>query len=173
MPPSSGPAPWRIEPLGKHDRAAFSCGNDILDRYLREMAGQDARRFVAAPFVAVDPTAPEAVLGYYTLSSFAIDPVDFPRELVRRLPGYAVVPATLLGRLAVDQSRRGQGLGEFLLMDALRRAHVQSAEIASHAVIVDAIDDAASRFYQHFEFIPFPERQDRLFLTMKTIAALF
>ena len=174
MPPGSRPPSWLVEPLGKqHDRAAFACGNDILDRYLKEIAGQDARRLVAAPFVLIDTAAPKTISGYYTLSSFGIALGDLPPDAARKLPGYPVVPATLLGRLAVDQHHKGQGIGEFLLMDALHRAHAQTSQIASVAVVVDAIDEQAARFYRHFDFIPFPERPDRLFLPTKTIAALF
>jgi GNAT superfamily N-acetyltransferase len=160
--------------LGKHhNRAAFACGNEILDRYLKEIASQDARRLVAAPFILVETTAPRTICGYYTLSSFGIALGELPEEVAKKLPGYPIVPATLLGRLAVDQHYRGKGIGEFLLMDALHRAHAQISQIASVAVVVDAIDEAAVRFYQHFDFIPFPDRPDRLFLPMKTIAALF
>ena len=167
-------SPWLVVPLGRqHDRATFSCGNASLDRYLREIAGQDARRLVAAPFVAVDATAPATILGYYTLSSFAVGLADLPQDVARRLPAYPVVPATLLGRLAVARSLRGQGLGEYLLLDALHRAYVQSAHIAAFAIVVDAIDESAVRFYEHFDFIRFPDRRDRLFLPMKTVAALF
>ncbi len=174
MPPAGRQSSWLVEPLGKHhDRAAFSCGNETLDRYLKEIARQDARRLVTAPFVLVNENAPKAILGYYTLSSFAVGLTDLPEEVVRRLPAYPNVPVTLLGRLAVDRRYKGRGLGAFLLMDALRRAWVQSSQIAAVAVVVDAVDEEAVRFYKHFDFIPFSERPTRLFLPMKTIAALF
>jgi GNAT superfamily N-acetyltransferase len=164
----------KIEPLGKkHDRAAFSCGKEQLDRYLRQQASQDARRHVAAPFVAVSEESPKTILGYYTLSAFAVELGSLPEAVANRLPHYPLVPATLLGRLAVDRMHKGRGLGEFLLMDALHRAHAQSAQIASAALVVDAMDDEAHRFYRHFDFIAFPERQDRLFLPMATIGKLF
>ena len=109
----------KIEPLGKkHDRAAFSCGKEKLDRYFREQASQDARRHIAAPFVAVHEER-ETVLGYYTLSAFAVELGSLPEATVTRLPHYPLVPATLLGRLAVDQTQKGGGLGEFLLTDEL------------------------------------------------------
>jgi GNAT superfamily N-acetyltransferase len=174
MPPGAWSSSWLIDPLARqHDRAAFSCGNETLDRYLKEIASQDARRLVAAPFVAVDAAARKTILGYYTLSSFAIGLSDLPHDVARKLPAYPIVPATLLGRLAVNRAHRGQGLGEYLLMDALHRAHAQSSQIAAFAIVVDAIDESAERFYEHFNFIPFPERRTRLFLPMKTIAALF
>jgi GNAT superfamily N-acetyltransferase len=172
MPPE--PSQWLVEPLArKHDRAAFSCGNQILNHYLKELASQDARRRVAAPFILVAEIAPQSILGYYTLSSFGIILADLPDDVARKLPAYPVVPATLLGRLAVDRRYHGQGVGEFLLMDALRRSLVQSSQIAAFAAVVDAIDEPAMRFYKHFGFLPLPDRPNRLFLPMKTIAHLF
>jgi len=165
---------WLVEPLGRHhDRAAFSCGKAVLDNYLKKQAGQDARRHAAAPFVLVERDERKTVLGYYTLSAFSINLGDLPEEITKKLPHYPAVPATLLGRLAIDQTCRGQGAGEFLLMDALCRAYEQSSEIAAAAFVVDAMDDDAWRFYRHFDFIPFPERRDRLFLPMNTVGALF
>ena len=173
MASSAGTTHYLIEPLTKrHNRADFSCGNEQLDRYLKNQVGQDARRKIAAPFVLIEEGS-QTVCGYYTLSAFSIDLGDLPEDIARKLPRYPVIPATLLGRLAVDQRLRGQSLGEFLLMDALRRAFEQSDRIAAAAVVVDAIDDAARRFYQHFDFLPFPDRHDRLFLPMKTLARLF
>lgn len=165
---------WLIQPLTKHhDRAGFSCGNEILDRYLNAMAGQDARRHIAAPFVLVEKNSPKTVLGYYTLSALSVDLGDLPADVARKLPSYPVVPATLLGRLAVDRHHQGHGIGELLLMDALRRVNEQSSQIASVAVIVDAIDQQAVQFYKHFDFLPFPDRPTRLFLPMRTIGTLF
>lgn len=173
MASSAGATQYLIKPLGKnHDRADFSCGNEELDRYLKDQAGQDARRKFAAPFVLVEQGR-NVVRGYYTLSAFGIDLGDLPEDIARKLSRYPIVPATLLGRLAVDKRLRGRGLGEFLLMDALRRAFEQSDRIAAAAVVVDAIDDAARRFYLHFDFLPFPERRNRLFLPMKTVVRLF
>ncbi len=167
-------ATWVIEPLRKdHDRAEFTCGKEALDLYLRNQASQDARRRVAAPFVLVRVPGSTDVLGYYTLSAFAIDLGDLPEVVARRLPHCPSIPATLLGRLGLDRRHRGQGLGEALLMDALYRSLVQSAEIAAAAVVVDAIDNEAWRFYRHFNFMPFPERRDRLLLPMRTVRALF
>lgn len=168
---------WLIEPLGpQHDRNSFACGKEPLDRFLKQQARQEASRYASAPFVAVsshDETSPRGIHGYYTLAAFGIDPGELPEAVVKKLPRYPLLPATLLGRLAVDETQRGRGLGEFLLMDALHRAYRQSSQIAAVAVVVDAIDDEASRFYRHFNFDELPDRTNRLYLPMKAIAVLF
>ncbi|WP_066426183.1 GNAT family N-acetyltransferase [Anabaena sp. 4-3] len=159
-----------IEPLGKHDRAAFCCGVEQLDRYLKQQAGQDARKRVAAPFVLVEKKS-GSIAGYYTLSATSIKLAELPIEISKKLPKYPIVPATLLGRLAVDQNHRKKGLGEMLLMDALYRS--LKNEIATTAVIVEAKDDDARSFYEHYNFIRFPNYSHRLFLMMETISEMF
>jgi predicted N-acetyltransferase YhbS len=164
---------YRVVALDRHhDRTAFSCGVEALDRYLRAQAGQDARKRVAAPFVLCAGDS-HAVLGYYTLSALSIDVGDWPDDIARKLPRYPVVPATLLGRLAVEVSLRGKSMGEYLLMDALRRALLGSRQIASVAVIVDAKDDGAVTFYKRYDFTPFVGHPSRMFLPMGTIEKLF
>src|SRR5215216_3629642 len=102
-------SPPRIEPLGpQHDRAAFSCGVAALDRYLREQARQDMTRRVAAAFVLVGGR-PDEIAGYYTLAATGVLLTELPAEVAKRLPRYPVVPATLLGRLAVHERHRGRG----------------------------------------------------------------
>ena len=161
-----------VEPLGRqHDRTAFHCGAEELDRYLKQQARQDADKRVAAPFVAVRP--PETVvLGYYTLSASVLTLTDLPDELARKLPRYPQLPVTLLGRLAVDQATKGQGLGEHLLLDALHRSLTHADQIAAMAVVVDAKDENAAAFYQHYGFIPLQNQPRRLFVPMRSIAQL-
>lgn len=174
MPVESHPSPWIIEPLGKHhNRADFSCGQEVLDRYLKKQASQDARRLVAAAFILVHENDHKTIVGYYTLSALSINIQDLPEDIIKKLPTYPMMPVTLLGRLAVDRRYQCQGAGEFLLVNALQRAFMQSSQIAAMAVVVDAIDEQAVRFYRHFEFIAFPDKPRRLFLPMKTVANLF
>ncbi|MBU2285982.1 MAG: GNAT family N-acetyltransferase [Gammaproteobacteria bacterium] len=154
------------------DRQAFDCGNDELNRYVREQARQDAAKRVAAPFVLTQPDS-SAIIGFYTLSASIIPVPELPPELMNRLPRYAQLPVTLLGRLAVDRRFGGQGAGEFLLVDALRRSLNGAQQIAAMAVIVEAKDADAERFYRHFDFIPFQRTPRRLFLAMSQVAKLF
>ncbi len=165
--------PYRVAPLGKgHDRSSFCCGSAPLDRYLQQQARQDADKRIAAPFVLVEPPA-DKILGYYTLSASIITADGLRAELAKKLPRYPQLPVTLLERLAVDQTGKGKGLGELLLMDALRRSLQAAAEIAAMAVIVDAKDNAAAAFYEHYGFIPLQQHLARLFLPMRTVADLF
>lgn len=165
--------PWQTLALQKeHARQAFSCGTPALDRYLQQQARQDQEKQVAAVFVLLQGTSPK-VLAYYTLSAFTIEARQVPAALARKLPRYPQLPGTLLGRLAVDQQCKGRGIGQFILLDALRRCHQAASEIAAMAVVVDARDGAAAAFYLHYGFIPLDDSANRLFLPMATIAKLF
>ena len=154
----------------RHRRASFSCGIDPLDDYLGRRAGQDLKKRVAAVFVLTEDG--KAIAGYYTLSQFSVKLGDLPAGTVRRLPRYPQVPATLMGRPAVDRRYQGKGVGELLLMDALRRCLAASREIASAAVVVDAKDSRSSAFYRKYGFLDLPAIPNRLFLPMKTIEQL-
>ncbi len=166
MPPDK----YIVQPLGDQDRAAFHCGESALDRYFLERAARDVREKIAAVFVLLTEQDHNTVLGYYTLSNQEIDAGELPPELTRKTGKYRRLPATLLGRLAVSESHRGHRLGEFLLMDALRRSLEATANIASFAVVVDARGDDVVAFYEKYGFIRLSG--NRLFLPMKTIAQL-
>jgi GNAT superfamily N-acetyltransferase len=162
----------RVEPLNaSHLRDAFRSGVPELDNYLHHQAGQDARRRVAAPFVLAGRDG--SILGYYTLSAYSVRAAELPEAVAKRLPRYPLLPATLLGRLAVGASRRGLGLGRFLLMDALNRSCRNTSEVASVGVVVDALDEGARAFYLHHEFQPLADHPAKLFLAMVTIEKVF
>ena len=154
-----------IEPLGRqHDRTAFSCGLPELDRYLARQAGQDVRRRIARVFVCTAGNS-NVVLGFYTLSALSIDLTSLPEELSRKLPRHPV-PCALIGRLAVDRSAHGTGLGRMLLADAVKRVTAVGETVAMHALIVDAANDDAKRFYERFGFAPLTDDPMRLFLPL-------
>jgi predicted GNAT family N-acyltransferase len=165
--------PFIVEPLGKqHDKTSFSCGVQELDNYLKNQAGQDAKKKVSAPFVLID-TRHDKVAGYYTLSMDSVLTKDLPETTTRKLPRYPALPSVLMGRLAVDQSYKGQKLGAFLLIDALKRAYEISTSIAATFFIVDAKDKAAKSFYEYFGFEALEDDQFRLYLAMKSAEGLF
>lgn len=159
-------APFLLAPLdAKHDRTAFRSDSALLNRYLREHVTQDIRRRVAACFVALADG--QRIAGYYTLASASLVLADLPASTSKKLPRYPTVPAVRMGRLAVDQGFKGQGLGGALLADALARA--ARAEIAAFALMVDAKDDPAAAFYRHHGFIALPDSPLTLFLPLATV----
>jgi GNAT superfamily N-acetyltransferase len=96
-----------------------------------------------------------------------------PPAIAKKLPKYPLIPATLLGRLAVSREHQGQKLGRLLLMDALHRSWRNTAQVASVGVVAEAIDDAVRQFYLHHEFVPLQEHPRKLFIAMGTIEAAF
>ena len=159
-------APLRLAPLdATHDRAAFNSDSEPLNRYLRQQVTQDIRRRVAACFVALADG--QRIAGYYTLESASLLLAALPASTGKKLPRYPTVPAVRMGRLAVDQAFKGQGLGGALLADALDRA--ARSEIAAFALMVDAKDETTAAFYQHHGFIALPDSPLILFLPLATI----
>jgi len=139
-----------IEPLGAgHDRTEFTCGVDALDRYFREQAGQDVRRRATACFVALE-IASGRIAGFYTLAAGGVPLAQMPVRLAKRLPRYPAVPVARMGRLAVALAYHGRKLGGALLWDAVERAG--RSEVAVYALVVDAKDEQAERFYLHLGF---------------------
>lgn len=165
--------PYSVERFGKneHDRSGFSCGNKRLDRYLKEQASQDLERKLAVTYVLVEDDQPD-VIGYYTLSHLSVRFNALPENITEKLPGYPQIPATLIGRLAVDEDYQGSRLGEHLLLDALERSYERTKKVGSHSVVVDANEDARE-FYLKYDFLSLPDQKGRLFLPMKKIEVMF
>lgn len=163
--------PWSIEELGSdHDRAAFSCGHGSLDTFLRQFASQNQKTGVSRTFVALMP-GERIVRGYYSLAAGSVKVTDLDDVQRKRLPRYPV-PVAHLGRLAVDQSVQGRGLGSHLLIDALCRVDRADRELGIHAVEVVAIDAAARGFYLKYGFTPLRDDPQHLFMPLKTVRKL-
>lgn len=145
-------------------------GVEPLDRYLRTQAGQDVRKRVASCFVLTEDKD-DAPLGFYTLAATSLALTDLPGNVAKRLPRYPIVPATLMGRLAIDARHRRRGLGQHLLLDAFSRT--LRSEIATFAFVVDAKDDAAASFYAAHSFLPLNAGSRRMFVPMAEVAKLF
>ena len=160
--------------LGKDlNRAAFSCGEPSLDTYLKQQASQDERHRMAVCHVLVEQDSPN-IIGYYTLSTNAsVVLQDVPEDLRKRWPKYPYVAALLLGRLAVDSRYQGQGIGDVLLIDALKRV-LELGEVARvKMVVVDALHEKAAGFYERRGFQQFPNQPLRLFLPVAAMRNLF
>ena len=157
-----------IEPLNRnHNRTAFNCGIESLDRYLQHQANQDIKRRVSRVFVVRSRQDDTRVLGYYTLSTLSIDLSVLPEKLAKKLPKHPI-PAALIGRLAVDVSAQGKGIGKMLLSNAIKRTLAISDDIAIYAIVVDAINEQAESFYMQYGFAHLASEGKRLFLSLKS-----
>ncbi|MDQ6761091.1 MAG: GNAT family N-acetyltransferase [Bacteroidota bacterium] len=164
---------YLTEPLNSlHRKREFSCGKKILDDYFHTQAKQDVKRKLSACFVLA--AEDNKVKGYYTLSSASINREILPENIIKKLPpSYQNLPATLLGRLAIDNNYKGQKLGELILIEALKRSYeVSLNSIGSMVVIVDPIDDEAIKFYSKYGFILLADSK-KMFIPMETISELF
>jgi len=155
----------------KHVKDQFSCGEESLDNYIKYSASQDLRKKLAGVFVLEGKETNE-IKGFYTLSSSNILTNDLPENFIKKFPSYPNLPATLIGRLAVNKKFQGAGLGEVLLLDALYRSYEASKNIGSVAVIVDALNDDVVKFYESYGFIKFSTYR-KLYIPMKTVQSLF
>ena len=126
------------------------------------------RRRIATVFVC-SAEGNDSILGFYTLSSLSIDVSDLPQDLARKLPRHPI-PAALLVRLAVSIDAQGQGIGRMLLADAVKRCLSVGDQMAVYALVVDAKDEGAKRFYERFGFTPFVGQGMRLFLALASVA---
>ena len=157
-----------IEPLNRnHNRTAFNCGIESLDRYLQHQANQDIKRRVSRVFVVRSRQDETRVLGYYTLSTLSIDLSVLPEKLAKKLPKHPI-PAALIGRLAVDVSAQGKGIGKVLLSNAIKRTLAISSDIGIYAIVVDAINEQAESFYMQYGFAHLASEGKRLFLSLKS-----
>lgn len=136
-----------------------------LNDYLQKYAGQHRQQGLAAVFVLTDNNSASFILGYYALSAAQIEVSNLTPEQAKRLPRHPV-PCARMGRLAVDTSARGQGMGELLLQDAVKRALVAREQLGIYALVVDAKDANAARFYSHYGFVPCGKSRDSLYLPL-------
>lgn len=152
------------------NKKGFKCGKEMLDNYLHMQASQDVKRKLCVVFVMFEDTT---IKGYYTLSSASIPAELMPEGVKKMMPGsYEALPVTLLGRLAIDDKFKGQGLGGIILLDALKRSYqIASLSLGSIGVVVDPLDNEALAFYEKFGFIILPD-SGKMFLPMADIARL-
>lgn len=164
----------RPEPLDpkRHDRSTFDSGAPELDDWLRRYSTQNRKRNTAATWVVADAEA--VVRGYVSLAMTGVDRSSAPDSLAKHAPD--PVPALLIGRLAVDQSVTGLGIGTMLAAHVLANAVALNEQAACRAVVVSALDDAARSWWERLGFHPFdpadPESFDLYLLTREIAATL-
>ncbi|HQV22943.1 MAG: GNAT family N-acetyltransferase [Moraxellaceae bacterium] len=152
---------YRIEQLSKHhQRDQFDCGEPALNTFFQKYANQQQKRHLSRVYVALD--SQEQVVGFYSLSATSIEFENAPQQLKRNLAPYPV-PAVLIGRLAIDKTRQGQGVGRYLLAHALAKTKQAMAIVGIVAVVVDAKNQEAVSFYRRFGFELFCDDGLRLF----------
>lgn len=157
-------AGFRIEALANsHSRDGFDSGSPALNDYLARQVRQDVRRRITTCFVAIE-SATGRLAGYYTLSAGSVSLVDLPQSVAKKLPRYPVIPVVRIGRLAIDRSFQGRGLGSALLFDALKRSI--ETDIGVFAALVDAKDENAASFYERHGFQRIVSKENALFLPM-------
>jgi predicted GNAT family N-acyltransferase len=133
----------------KYDRSKFDCGEIALNDYLKKQMSQDVARKANVPLLAVN--AQNEVLGYYTLSSGSVEFANFPSTLKKQIAPYPV-PIARIGRLAVDNSTKGKGLGKELLFHAIDRTEEAAKLMGIRAIVVDAKNIQAENFYKKYGF---------------------
>lgn len=164
-------AEWSIERLSQaHDRSGFDCGQRLLNDWLKNRAGQFERRDLSRTYVATLP-GEMYVCGYYAILTHRVVYDDLPEKESKGLPRLDV-PVVLLGRLAVDKTIQGKGLGAALLVDALRRTSSISEQVGIRAVEVDAIDETARQFHLNFGFRSLLDDPRHLIMPMHEIRKL-
>jgi GNAT superfamily N-acetyltransferase len=158
----------RYDPA-RHDTAGFSCGNELLDRWLIRYAGQNERRDAARTFIAT--TDARTVCGYYTLIAGQLEHDEATPQARKGLSPHFPLPVAILARLAIDSSRQGQGFGAALLDDALERVCRASEQVAVRAVVVHAVDESAATFYERFGFKALSATPRTLMVTLAALRA--
>jgi GNAT superfamily N-acetyltransferase len=160
---------WREEPIGRHhDRKGFDCGSRDLNEYLSRYARQNHESGGAKTFVAVTPAKPTQVLGFYSICPGSVEFARVPSNLTKKL-GHYEVPVYRLGRLAVDRTVQGQGLGGDLLLAAGERALSVAAAVGGVALAIDAKDERAVQWYERFGASPLLDDPRKLVLPLETI----
>ena len=161
--------PWHEEPIAKrHKRDAFDCGDAALNEFLRRYARQAHDHGGSKTFLAVPDDDATRILGFYSLSPASVAFSRAP-DVVKRGLARHDVPAFRLGRLAVDRSIQGQGLGGQLLLAAGRRCLRASQEVGGVALLIDAKNEAVAGWYASYGALQLLDTPLTLLLPLATI----
>lgn len=158
----------RVSPISRaFNRGSFDSGVEDLNIFLCHKALRNKKQRISRTWVLHEEESQD-IIGYYTLCSSSISVAELPHEIIRKLPHYPI-PCVLLARLAVGLIWQGNGMGKKLLKDAINKT-IQISQIAGvFALLVDAKDDNARSFYEHYGFLRLPTEPYTLFLPMQTL----
>lgn len=164
--------PLKIEPISRaHNRRSFDCGSLDLNQYLQNTARQQSEKGISRTFVLVEDSRPGVILGFFTLTACEIFVEKMPLRYAKKYPMQA--SAAKLARLAVARPHQKQGLGTFMMLNAMERVLLIAEHMGIIGFFVDAKDEGAAGYYRHFGFIPLPDNPLELFLPIATIRKTF
>jgi len=146
-----------------HDCSGFNSGESVLDEWLQNRALNNLQAGASRTYV-VCPKDSQKVVGYYALCMGQILNQHVTGSMRRNMPQY--IPAVILGRLAIDQTWQGNGLGRLLLADMVQRSLRASSEVSARLIIVHAISLSAEAFYLHHGFTRLPVETPTLALDL-------
>jgi ribosomal protein S18 acetylase RimI-like enzyme len=152
----------------KINRDSFDCGNSHLNDFIKTKASQYEKSNFAKIYLAKEENT-NTIAGYYSLSAGSVELTNIPKEVAKKIPKHPKIPVALIGKLAVNKIYQGQGLGSFLLMDALDRIMKISSELGYFAVEVDAIDESAKNFYSKYGFESLLDDNKHMYITLKKL----
>jgi ribosomal protein S18 acetylase RimI-like enzyme len=160
----------RIEPLdrSKHDRAAFSCGDERLDNFLRNTAARQHEEDLTRVHVACLDDS-RTVIGYYALNSHFIDVTTLPDNARKRLPSYPTIPAIYLSKIGVQNEHQGSGLGRYLLKHAFERCVDVADLVGAHFIVLDALNERVAELYRRLGFVDLPDHKPRMIIKMSVV----
>lgn len=162
----------RIEPLdrGKHDRAAFSCGEERVDNFLKKTAAkQQDEDHTRVRVACVDND--HKIVGFHALNAHAVDTTTIPEEQRKKLPSHPTISAIYLSVVGVSADMQDKGIGSYLMADAFRQAAEAADKIGAHFMVLDALNERAARMYRRLGFVDLPAYEPRMLITMKVVRA--
>ncbi|MGH2990470.1 MAG: GNAT family N-acetyltransferase [Solirubrobacterales bacterium] len=162
------PDPERL--ASDHVLSGFNCGEGSLNLWLERHARSAGPAGGARTYVITDSDQEDRVVGYHAIATASIEHVDATERAAKGMPRHQI-SALLLARLAVDKSVQGEGLGAFLLRDAMLRTLNVSDEVGVRLLLAHALNDRARKFYLRFGFEPSPTDPMNLQIIVKDIRA--
>ncbi|HEX3338575.1 MAG TPA: GNAT family N-acetyltransferase [Pseudolabrys sp.] len=160
----------RIEPLDRelHDRAAFSCGEERVDNFLKKTAARqqdDDHTRVNVSCLDKEKT----VIGFYALNTHSIEVSTLPESYRKKLPSYPSISAIYLSVVGVDSASQGKGLGKHLMGHVFARCVDVADKIGAHFIVLDALNDRAAKLYRELGFVDLPGHEHRMLIRMAMV----